>query len=54
VQFGVVVSPLTSARKGVWAGQQSRDLERICFHVLAEYARHAGQLDIAVELAGSG
>jgi len=27
-------------------------LEWICFHVLAEYARHAGQLDIAVELAG--
>jgi len=26
-------------------------LEWICFHVLAEYARHAGQLDIAVELA---
>lgn len=25
-------------------------LEWICFHVLAEYARHAGQLDIAVEL----
>jgi uncharacterized damage-inducible protein DinB len=28
-------------------------LEWICFHVLAEYARHAGHLDIAVEL-GSG
>jgi uncharacterized damage-inducible protein DinB len=28
-------------------------LEWICFHVLAEYARHAGHLDIAVELAGS-
>ena len=26
-------------------------LEWICFHVLAEYARHAGHLDIAVELA---
>jgi uncharacterized damage-inducible protein DinB len=24
----------------------------ICFHVLQEYARHAGQLDVAVELAG--
>ncbi|HET7388863.1 MAG TPA: DUF664 domain-containing protein [Nocardioidaceae bacterium] len=24
----------------------------ICFHVLQEYARHAGHLDIAVELAG--
>lgn len=28
-------------------------LEWICFHVLAEYARHAGHLDIVVELAGS-
>jgi hypothetical protein len=26
-------------------------LEWICFHVLAEYARHAGHLDVAVELA---
>ncbi|GAB6983550.1 mycothiol transferase [Nocardioides pyridinolyticus] len=25
-------------------------LEWICFHVLAEYARHAGHLDIVVEL----
>ena len=25
-------------------------LEWICFHVLAEYARHAGQLDVAVEI----
>jgi uncharacterized damage-inducible protein DinB len=24
----------------------------ICFHVMQEYARHAGHLDIAVELAG--
>ena len=29
-------------------------LEWICFHVLAEYARHAGHLDIAVELTGPG
>lgn len=27
-------------------------LEWICFHVLAEYARHAGHVDIAVELTG--
>jgi hypothetical protein len=27
------------------------DLEWICFHVLQEYARHAGHLDIVVELA---
>lgn len=25
-------------------------LEWICFHVLAEYARHAGQLDVALEI----
>jgi hypothetical protein len=24
----------------------------ICFNVLQEYARHAGHLDVAVELAG--
>ena len=28
------------------------DLRWICFHVLQEYARHAGHLDIVVELAG--
>lgn len=28
-------------------------LEWICFHVLAEYARHAGHLDIVVELGTS-
>jgi uncharacterized damage-inducible protein DinB len=28
-------------------------LEWICFHVLAEYARHAGHLDIVVELGES-
>ena len=27
-------------------------LSWICFHVLQEYARHAGQLDVAVEIAG--
>lgn len=27
-------------------------LEWICFHVLAEYARHAGQLDVALEIRG--
>ena len=29
------------------------DLRWICFHVLQEYARHAGHLDIVVELAPS-
>jgi len=27
-------------------------LSWLCFHVLQEYARHAGHLDVAVELAG--
>jgi uncharacterized damage-inducible protein DinB len=29
-------------------------LMSICFHVLQEYARHIGHLDVAVELAGGG
>lgn len=29
-------------------------LEWICFHVLAEYARHAGHLDIVAELSSPG
>jgi hypothetical protein len=28
------------------------DLRWICFHVLQEYARHTGHLDLAVEVAG--
>jgi hypothetical protein len=27
-------------------------LQWICFHVLQEYARHVGHLDVVVELAG--
>jgi uncharacterized damage-inducible protein DinB len=40
---------------GVPGGRFDADpptLAWICFHVLQEYARHAGHLDIAVELAG--
>lgn len=33
--------------------QDPPTLEWICFHVLAEYARHAGHLDIVVELSGA-
>jgi uncharacterized damage-inducible protein DinB len=33
-------------------GGEPATLAWICFHVLQEYARHAGHLDIAVELAG--
>jgi len=31
-------------------GEEPPTLEWICFHALVEYARHAGQLDIVVEL----
>jgi hypothetical protein len=44
--------PLDSpARPGGRFADDPPTLEWICFHVLAEYARHAGHLDIAVELA---
>ncbi|MCW2765104.1 MAG: DinB superfamily protein [Nocardioides sp.] len=37
---------------GRFAGDDPPELRWICFHVLQEYARHAGHLDIVVELAG--
>jgi uncharacterized damage-inducible protein DinB len=37
---------------GLGAGDPLPDLRWICFHVLQEYARHAGHLDVAVEVAG--
>jgi uncharacterized damage-inducible protein DinB len=40
-----------SAVTGRFAGTTPPDLRWICFHVLQEYARHAGHLDVAVELA---
>ncbi|PWN02396.1 Mini-circle protein [Nocardioides silvaticus] len=43
--------------RGAVGGRFTSDpptLEWICFHVLAEYARHAGHLDIVVELGRSG
>ncbi len=42
-------------RVGAVGGRFDEDpptLAWICFHVLQEYARHAGHLDIAAELAG--
>jgi uncharacterized damage-inducible protein DinB len=33
-------------------GEDPPTLEWICFHVLAEYARHAGHLDVSVEILG--
>jgi uncharacterized damage-inducible protein DinB len=42
----------TAGRSGGRFGDDPPTLEWICFHVLAEYARHAGHLDIVVELGG--
>jgi uncharacterized damage-inducible protein DinB len=36
-----------------WAGAPPATLERVLFHLLQEYARHVGHLDIACELAGA-
>ena len=35
-----------------WSGADPATLERVLLHVFQEYARHAGHLDVAVELAG--
>jgi uncharacterized damage-inducible protein DinB len=35
-----------------WDGADPATLERVLFHLLQEYARHMGQLDIVAELAG--
>ena len=35
-----------------WEGADPPSLERILFHLLQEYARHVGHLDIVSELAG--
>jgi uncharacterized damage-inducible protein DinB len=35
-----------------WNGNPEPTLERVLFHLLQEYARHLGHLDIVVELAG--
>jgi hypothetical protein len=35
-----------------WKGNPEPTLERILFHLLQEYARHLGHLDIVVEIAG--
>jgi uncharacterized damage-inducible protein DinB len=41
-----------TARPGLaWEGEVPPPLERILFHLVQEYARHLGQLDIVVELA---
>jgi uncharacterized damage-inducible protein DinB len=35
-----------------WDGAPPASLERVLFHLVQEYARHLGHLDIVVELAG--
>jgi uncharacterized damage-inducible protein DinB len=35
-----------------WGGGDPATLERVLFHLLQEYARHLGHLDVASELAG--
>ncbi|HUR73500.1 MAG TPA: DUF664 domain-containing protein [Sporichthya sp.] len=35
-----------------WDGAEPATLERICFHLVQEYARHVGHLDVVAELAG--
>jgi len=35
-----------------WDGAVPATLERVLFHLLQEYARHAGHLDVVAELAG--
>jgi hypothetical protein len=36
-----------------WAGEPPATLERVLFHLVQEYARHLGHLDIVCELAGA-
>lgn len=35
-----------------WKGADPATLERVLFHLLQEYARHMGHVDVVVELAG--
>jgi uncharacterized damage-inducible protein DinB len=35
-----------------WSGAEPASLERVLFHLVQEYARHLGQLDVVTELAG--
>jgi Protein of unknown function (DUF664) len=35
-----------------WDGDNPATLERILFHLVQEYARHVGHLDVVAELAG--
>jgi uncharacterized damage-inducible protein DinB len=42
----------TSQPSPRWEGAEPPSLERILFHMVQEYARHLGHLDIVTELAG--
>ena len=35
-----------------WDGAEPATLERVLFHLVQEYARHVGHLDIVAEIAG--
>jgi hypothetical protein len=35
-----------------WDGAKPPTLERVLFHLLQEYARHVGQLDVVSEISG--
>jgi len=35
-----------------WSGDDPATLERVCLHLIQEYARHLGHVDIVCELAG--
>ena len=37
-----------------WDGADPATLERVLFHLLQEYARHVGHLDVVTELAAGG
>jgi hypothetical protein len=37
-----------------WSGNDPATLERVLFHLLQEYARHVGHLDIVCEIATGG
>jgi hypothetical protein len=37
-----------------WDGADPASLERVLFHLVQEYARHLGHLDIVAELSGGG
>lgn len=47
-----IADPWADSRDDRWEGADPASLERVLFHLLQEYARHIGQLDIVTELAG--